>query len=71
MFENIVLRKTFGFKMEEITGEWRNFYNSQLYYLCFSPDVILMIKYRRLRYRFWWENRKELGHFEDEVLVGK
>jgi len=41
-FENRVLRKIFGPKGDEVTGEWRRLYNEQLYDLtiCYSGDQI-------------------------------
>ena len=45
VFENKVLRKIFGAKREEITGEWR-----KLHALCSSPNIIRNLKSRRLRW---------------------
>ena len=47
MFENRVLRRIFGPKRDEITGEWR-IHNEELHEL-FSSHVIRMIKSRRMR----------------------
>ena len=47
VFENRVLRKIFGHKSEEITGEWRRLHNKELYALYSSPNIILVIKSRK------------------------
>ena len=49
-FENKVLRKIFGAKKDEITGEWRNLHNAELHALYSSPNIIRSIKSRRLRW---------------------
>jgi hypothetical protein len=50
VFENKVLRRTFGSKRDEVTGEWRRLQNKELYALYSSPDLIRVIKSRRLRW---------------------
>ncbi|KAJ4443371.1 hypothetical protein ANN_05039 [Periplaneta americana] len=50
VFENKVLRKIFGAKRDEITGEWRKLHNAELHALYSSPDIIRNIKTRRLRW---------------------
>jgi hypothetical protein len=50
VFENKVLRRIFGSKREEVTGEWRRLHNKKLYALYSSPSIILVIKLRRLRW---------------------
>ena len=50
MFENKVLRKIFGAKKDEITGEWRNLHNAELHALYYSPNIISSLKSRRLRW---------------------
>ena len=47
VFENRVLRRIFGPKRNEVTGEWRRLQNKELYALCTSPNTILVIKSRR------------------------
>jgi hypothetical protein len=42
VFENIVLRRIFGPKREEVTGEWRKLHNEELYDL-YSPTIIQVI----------------------------
>ena len=50
MFENKVLRKIFGAKKDEITGEWRKLHNAELHALYSSPNIIGNVKSRRLRW---------------------
>ncbi|KAJ4440963.1 hypothetical protein ANN_10812 [Periplaneta americana] len=50
VYENKVLRKTFGAKRDEVTGEWRKLHNTELHALYSSPDIIRNIKSRRLRW---------------------
>jgi len=49
MFENMVLRRIFGPKRDEVTGEWRRLHNEELNDLYFSPNVVWVIKSRRMR----------------------
>jgi hypothetical protein len=50
VFENRVLRRIFGPKRDEVTGEWRRLHNEELYALYSSPNIIRVIKSRRLRW---------------------
>ena len=50
MFENRVLRRIFGPKRDEVTGEWRKLHNEELNDLYCSPDIVRVIKSRRLRW---------------------
>jgi hypothetical protein len=50
VFENRVLRRMFGPKRDEVTGEWRKFHNEELHILFSSPDIIRQIKSRRMRW---------------------
>jgi hypothetical protein len=49
MFENRVLRRIFGPKRDEVTGEWRKLHNEELHNLYSSPESIRQIKSRRMR----------------------
>jgi hypothetical protein len=50
VFENRVLRRIFGPKRDEVTGEWRKSHNGELHNLYSSPDIIRQIKSRRMRW---------------------
>jgi hypothetical protein len=45
-----VLRRIFGLKRDEVTGVWKKLHNEELHNLYFSPNVIRMIKSRRMRW---------------------
>ncbi|KAJ4428052.1 hypothetical protein ANN_24066 [Periplaneta americana] len=70
VFENKVLRKIFGAKKDEVIGEWRKLYNTELHALCSSPEIIRNIKSRRLR---WAGHVARLGESRNayRVLVGR
>jgi hypothetical protein len=51
VFENRVLRRVFGPKRDEVTGEWRKLHNRELRDLYSSPSIIRIIKSRRMRRR--------------------
>ena len=46
VFENRVLRRIFGPKRDEVTGEWRRLHNEELNDLCCSLDIIRVIESR-------------------------
>jgi hypothetical protein len=48
VFENIMLRKIFGPKREE-DGSWRKLHNDEIHSLYFSPNIVRVIKSRRMR----------------------
>jgi hypothetical protein len=50
VFENRVLRRIFGPKRDEVTGDWRKLHNKELHSLYYSPNTIRMIKSRRIRW---------------------
>jgi len=68
MFENMVLRRMFGPKRDELRGEWRKLQNEDLNDLYSLPNIVRMIKLRRMRWEghvarmgrgeactgFWW-----------------
>ncbi|KAJ4434360.1 hypothetical protein ANN_22919 [Periplaneta americana] len=70
VFENKVLRKIFGAKRDEVTGEWRKLHNTELHALYSSPDIIRDIKCRRLR---WAGHVARMGESRNayRVLVGR
>jgi hypothetical protein len=70
VFENKVLRRIFGLKRDEVTGEWRRLHNKELYALYSSPGMIRVIKSRRLRWAGYVARMGEhRGAYRD--LVGK
>jgi hypothetical protein len=50
VFEKRVLRGIFGPKRDEVTGDWRELHNEELHNLYSSPNIIRMIKSRRMRW---------------------
>jgi hypothetical protein len=73
VFENKVLRRIFGTKRDEVTGEWRKLHNEELRdFYC----IIRIIKPRRIRWAghvarmgkremrigYWWESQRERDH---------
>ena len=50
MFENRVLRRVFGPKRDEVTGEWRILHNEELNNLYSSPNIVRVIKSKRMRW---------------------
>ena len=48
MFENRVLRRVFGPKRDKITGEWRKLHNEELSDLFSLPNVVWVVKSRRM-----------------------
>jgi hypothetical protein len=49
VFENRVLRRVFGPKRDEVTGEWRKLHNDELNDLYSLPSIVRMVKSRRMR----------------------
>jgi hypothetical protein len=74
-----VLRRIFGSKREELTGEWRKLHKKELIDLHCSPYIFRVIISRRMRCTgyvtrkgrglvytwFWWENLRRIDHLED------
>ena len=79
VFENMVLRRIFGPRRDEVTGEWRRLRNKELNDLYSSPNIVQVIKSRRMRWAghvahmaeergcvgSWWGNRREGDHRGD------
>jgi hypothetical protein len=70
VFENRVLRRIFGHKRDEVTGQWRKLHNEELHNLYSSPDIIRQVKSRRMR---WAGHVERMGEERKvyKVLVGK
>jgi len=81
VFENMVLRRIFGPRRDEVTGEWRRLHNKELNDLYSSPNIVRVIKSRRMRWAghvagmgeewgcigSWWGNRREETTGETEA----
>jgi len=50
VFKNKVLRRIFGPKKEEVTGEWRKLHKEELNDLYRSPNIVRVIKSRKVRW---------------------
>jgi hypothetical protein len=84
IFENKVLRRIFGLRRDEVTREWRRLHNEELNDLYCSPNIVWMIKPRRMRWaghvarmgeergcmRSWWGNRRERDHWGEIRVDG-
>jgi len=70
VFENRVLRKIFGPKKDEVTGEWRKLHNEELNDLYASPNIVRVTKSRRTG---WAEQVARMGEGRGvyRILVGK
>jgi len=70
VFENMVWRRIFGPRRDKVTGEWRRLHNEELNDFYSSPNIVWVIKLRRMR----WAGH--VAHMGEErgvyrVLVGK
>jgi hypothetical protein len=70
VFENRALRRIFGPKRDEVTGEWRKLYSGELRYLCFSPHIIRQIKSKIMKWAGYVARMGERRNVY-RVLVGK
>jgi hypothetical protein len=50
VFRKRALRRIFGLKRDDVTGDWRKLHNEKLHNLYSSPDIIRMVKSRRMRW---------------------
>ena len=85
MFENRVLRGIFGSKRDEVTGEWRKIHNEERNNLHCLPNIVRVIKSRRMRWAghvarmgrgeactgFWWGSLCERDRWRDPGVDGK
>jgi hypothetical protein len=65
-----LLRRVFGPKRDEVTGEWRKMHNGELHNLYLSPDIVRQIKSRGRR---WAGHAARMGEERNvyRVLMGK
>jgi hypothetical protein len=70
-FENGVLRKVFGPKTVDVTGEWLRLHNGKIYHLHKWAEQVARVWRREVRTGFLWSNLMEKGHFEDPVANGE
>jgi len=70
VFENMVLRRIFGPRMDEVTGEWRRLHNEELNDLYSSPHIVRVMKSRRIG---WAGHVARTGEERgvNRVLLGK
>jgi len=72
VIENRVLRRIFGPKRDDVTGEWRKLHSDELNDLYCSRNIFRVIKSRRMRWGrgevytgLWWGNLRERARLED------
>jgi len=80
----MVLRRIFGPRRDKVTGEWKRLHNEELNDLYSSPNIVRVIKSRRMRWAgyvasmveerecigSWWGNRREGDHWGDLGVNG-
>ena len=64
VFKNMVLRRIFGPRRDEVTGEWRRLHNEELNDLYCSPNIVRVIKLRRMR---WAGHLERMGEEREGV----
>jgi len=50
VYENMVLRRIFGPRRDEVTGEWRRLHHEELNDLYSSPNIVRVMKSRKIRW---------------------
>jgi hypothetical protein len=70
MFENVILRRMFGPKRDEVKGECRKLHNEELHILYSSPNIVRQIKSRKIK---WAGNVARMREEKNvyRVLMGK
>ena len=66
-FENRVLRRIFGPPRDEVTGEWRKLHNEELNDRYSSPNIVRVIKSRKMR---WAGHVARMGEGRGEAYTG-
>ena len=83
--ENRALRRIFESRRDEVTGEWRKLHNEELNNLYASPNIVRLIKSRRMIWAghvarmgrgeaytgFWWGSLRERGHLGEPGVDGR
>jgi hypothetical protein len=70
VFQNTVLRRTFRLTRDEVKGGWRKLYNEELHNLYSSPNIIRIIKTKKIK---WAVHVAGMGQKRNvnRILVGK
>jgi hypothetical protein len=70
VFENRVLRRIFGPKREEVARDWRRLHNEELHNVYTSPDIVMMVKSRKMR---WMGHGARMGEMRNayKILTGE